>query len=414
MAKYQSTKFPGVRYRTHPTRKHGAMLDKYFLIRYQFDGKRKEEALGWASSGWTAEKAALQLAELKNAAKTGRGKARLSEKREAKKLNDLKIQEEKLAQERKAITYEEYFTKIYLDDISQSKTDSATKRERSLNDNWILPTLRKTPIANIGELHIQKVSQAMKKAGRAPRTIQYAHAVIRMVLNHATKLGYFHNINPIKHLSKSHKPKFDNRRLRFFSHSEAEMLLTALQKKSQDVHDMTLLSLHCGLRAGEIFNLTWQYVDIENRLITLTQTKSGKDRTIPMDTPVLEMFRKRHCENKNELVFPAKQGKKRTRISKTFERTIDSLGFNTHTTDRKDKFVFHSCRHTCASWLVQAGVPLLTVKEILGHSTIAMTERYSHLAPDGTKAAMGMLEQAIIDSRMKNQTEKHVPLQHVM
>ncbi|WP_417908558.1 tyrosine-type recombinase/integrase, partial [Candidatus Electronema sp. PJ] len=57
--------------------------------------------------------------------------------------------------------------------------------------------------------------------------------------------------------------------------------------------------------------------------------------------------------------------------------------------------VFHSCRHTCASWLVQAGVPLITVKEILGHSTIALTERYSHLAPDGTRAALRVMEQAL-------------------
>ncbi|MGR0481255.1 MAG: tyrosine-type recombinase/integrase [Candidatus Electronema sp. V4] len=72
---------------------------------------------------------------------------------------------------------------------------------------------------------------------------------------------------------------------------------------------------------------------------------------------------------------------------------MDELGLNAGVSDAKSRLVFYSCRHTCASWLVQAGVPLITVKEILGHSTIALTERYSHLAPDGTRAALRVMEQ---------------------
>ena len=59
------TSYPGVRFRKHPTRKHGAKRDQYFTIRYQANGKRQEEALGWATGGWTAEKANARLAELK-------------------------------------------------------------------------------------------------------------------------------------------------------------------------------------------------------------------------------------------------------------------------------------------------------------------------------------------------------------
>ena len=84
MSKYELTNFPGVRAREHATRKHGVKPDKYFFIRYQFQGKRKEEGVGWTSEGWTAEKAALKLAELKNSARTGKGESRLSESRQKK------------------------------------------------------------------------------------------------------------------------------------------------------------------------------------------------------------------------------------------------------------------------------------------------------------------------------------------
>lgn len=397
MSQYQSTKFLGVRTREHSTRKHGIRPDRYFLIRYQTQGKRKEEGLGWSSEGWTAEKAALKLAELKQAAKIGEGAKRLSEKREAKRKAEKESLKKKQEEERKAVTYEQYFNEHYLP--GQTKKESTLKPEKSLHKNWILPCIGRIPVRDIVELHIKQLSLSMNKGGKSQRTIQYAHASVRMVLEHARKNDYYKRNNPIRSLSKSDKPKFDNQRIRFFTHSEAEDLLERLKKKSKDVHDMTLLSLHCGLRAGEIFGLTWQYVDLPNQQVTLTETKSGKDRTVPMIGAVAEMFKTRKQGNRNELVFPDKKGHRRAAISKTFERTVEQMGLNEGITDRKNKLVFHSCRHTCASWLVQAGVPLLTVKEILGHSTIALTERYSHLAPDGTRAALQVMEKAIQESR---------------
>lgn len=78
---WKGTKFQGVRFYENLTRKHGVKFDRYYAIRYQTKGKRIEEGLGWSSEGWTEEKAALKLAELKAAAKTGEGPARLAEKR---------------------------------------------------------------------------------------------------------------------------------------------------------------------------------------------------------------------------------------------------------------------------------------------------------------------------------------------
>lgn len=162
---------------------------------------------------------------------------------------------------------------------------------------------------------------------------------------------------------------------------------------------MTLLSLHCGLRAGEIFALTWGDIDIPHGHITIRETKGGKDRTVIMTEAVKNMFLLKTAKSHSDLVFPAKNGKKRGRISKTFERVVDDLGFNDgiEKDNRKQKLTFHSCRHTCASWLAQAGVSLFVIKEILGHANIDMTMRYSHLSPDGMKAAMGILEKSLTE-----------------
>jgi site-specific recombinase XerD len=71
-------------------------------------------------------------------------------------------------------------------------------------------------------------------------------------------------------------------------------------------------------------------------------------------------------------------------------------------TDRRQKVVFHTLRHTCASWFVMSGVDLYTVKNIMGHSTIAMTERYAHLAPNYLKKAVSMMKASLNQSGNDN------------
>ena len=77
------TAAPGVRYRKHSTRKHGARLDRYFTLRFSVGGKQVEEALGWAAEGWTVAKAQEKLAELRKARRTGQGYTTLRQEAEA-------------------------------------------------------------------------------------------------------------------------------------------------------------------------------------------------------------------------------------------------------------------------------------------------------------------------------------------
>jgi hypothetical protein len=112
--KWYKTKFPGVRYREHPARKHGIHPDRYFMIRYKQKGVSKVEVLGWASEKWTAEKAAAELAALKKAYKTGSGEpTTLREKREAEEARRENERLDKIRQENENLTFGQFFTETY-------------------------------------------------------------------------------------------------------------------------------------------------------------------------------------------------------------------------------------------------------------------------------------------------------------
>jgi integrase len=102
------------------------------------------------------------------------------------------------------------------------------------------------------------------------------------------------------------------------------------------------------------------------------------------------MFRAR-APNKtrnSDLIFKDRNGGKIREVSTTFERVVKHIGFNKGMEDRQNKLVFHSLRHTFASWLALQGETLLTIMELMGHRDIKMTMRYSHLIPDQKRAAV--------------------------
>ncbi|MGR0481256.1 MAG: tyrosine-type recombinase/integrase [Candidatus Electronema sp. V4] len=210
------------------------------------------------------------------------------DRQKARKLAEQAVLLKQKEEERREVAYEKHFNDKYLPE--QSKKEKTLQEEISLHKNWIVPAIGQVPVAKLEEQHIKKIIQSMSSAGKSARTIQYALAAVRMVIGHAVKNGYYSGLNPVTQLARQEKPKVENRRLRFFSHAEAEKLLNILKEKSRDVHDMTLLSLHCGLRAGEIFGLEWRRFDLVHRQVVLTETKSGKDSVVPMTGAVHAMF----------------------------------------------------------------------------------------------------------------------------
>ena len=391
------TSFPGVRFYEHATRKHGIQKDRYFAIRFQADGKRREEGLGWASQGMTAAKAAQALSKLQETARTGEGATSLAEKRQKAEVKR-KVEEAEREQEQlRAVSFGQVFNNDYMPNARLNKSKVSCDKEDGFYRNWISGVLGDKPLVEIAPFDLERLKKVMLDAGKSPKTTHYCLAVVRQVFNFAKRNGVFHGDNPVTFVKK---PTADNRRLRFLTHEEADRLLVALADRSSDVHDMALLSLHCGLRAGEIFSLKWQDVDLGRGVLSLLDTKSGKCRAAIMTDAVKDMLAARQAVTiLSGLVFPSRTGERIVEMSNTFQLVADGMGLNNGVTDRRQKVVFHTCRHSFASWLVEQGVDLYTVKELMGHGSLSMTERYSHLSPDKLRRAVKTLEAGMDKAR---------------
>lgn len=392
MQKWHKTNFRGVRYRLHATRKNGVKRDQYFTIRYKLAGKDHEEGLGWASQGWTAAKAYERLAELKANQKTAEGPQTLKEKRAILEQEQKEAEAKQAKDAAESITFQAFFNGDYLAQTETDKKPRTVEREKGLFKIWIDPAIGAKPMKDISAFHLEKLKRDMANGGQSPRSIEYALSVVRQVFNVAKRLKVFTGDNPVGEVKI---PKPDNGRMRFLTHDEADRLLEALQSKSQDVHDMTLLSLHCGLRFGEIASLTWADVNLDQGTLTIRDAKAGS-RYAFLTEQAADMLKDR-AKNQRSLsdyVFPGRKGKL-DRISITFHRTVDELGLNRGIDDPRLQVVFHTCRHSYASWLIEAGADLYTVQRLLGHKTNVMTQRYSHLSENRLRDTARALSEAL-------------------
>ena len=390
--KWVQTRFPGIRYREHETRKHGIKRDRYFSYRFKVNKKEYNGGLGWASEGWTLEKAVEMVAMFKANARQGKKPTSLAEMREIEEERKKEDESRQKLEATKNLTFGNFFENTYFPQAQNNKSERSWKREEQLFKLWIGPVIGDKPLRKIDILDLERIKKRMGDANRSARSVQYCLAVIRQVFNLARALGIYEGDNPV---SKIKKPSVDNRRLRFLTREEADLLLAELKKRSQQLCDIALLSLHCGLRAGEIFNLTWDCVDFEQEQILIKDPKNKSNRYAFMTEQVKAMLQRRYQGQLNGLVFVDKKGNKIKEVSNAFDRAVKAIGLNEGIDDRRQKVVFHTLRHTFASWLVENGTDLYTVRELMGHKSLVMTERYSHLGQNTLRQAVQKLNKAI-------------------
>jgi integrase len=193
--------------------------------------------------------------------------------------------------------------------------------------------------------------------------------------------------NPLKARGDRNRQVFiPNRseRTRMLTDEEEARLWKTLTPELQPI---VLLALHTGLRLEEVLGLRWAEVDRGRRLLILPEdrTKTDEPRLLPLNHTVMEMLeglwsRSAGCEH----VFVNRRGHPYKDPHHIWRRAVQRAGIQ--------NFRFHDLRHTFASRLILAGVGLETVQQLLGHSSISMTTRYTHLTATHVREAVERLE----------------------
>ncbi len=266
-----------------------------------------------------------------------------------------------------------------------------TKSERTatLNANLILKWFGKTrPLDTIDENLIDDFKKHLKEEGNSNGTINRKLAALSKILNVAIdRKGLDPALKPKLGMEKEY-----HGRIRFLT-DEEEAQLTALftQWAKPDHLDALRVLLDVGMREGELFRIQKRDVNFETRMVSIWERKGNVPSSIPMTVRVHDIL-KRRCEGRvaTDRLFPHDVWWMRNQ----WDRARSHMGL------MQDKeFVPHALRHTCASRLVQRGVSIKVVRDILGHATIQVTMRYAHLAPGNLSAAMAVLEPKITEAK---------------
>jgi integrase len=177
----------------------------------------------------------------------------------------------------------------------------------------------------------------------------------------------------------------NNARTRYLLPEEETRLREAIGNRCPERLPEFELSLHTGMRRGEQYGLTWEYVNLDQNLLTIPRSKHGGKRHVFLNDSAIAALRVLWTFSKSEgRVFANGYSSEKTKGAREwFQNCLVDAGIK--------NFTWHSLRHTFGSRLVMAGVDIRTVQELMGHLTITMTLRYSHLAPQHQLAAVQRL-----------------------
>lgn len=243
---------------------------------------------------------------------------------------------------------------------------------------------------------IDKFKQT-RKQNVSPSTVNLDLAVLSSIFSRAIVWGLLKD-HPMKG-RKVEKLPTESQKERILTEDEEEVLLAS---SSGWLRDIIILALDTGMRLSELIHLKWEDVDLTRQFLTVRNTKSGRDRKIPLTLRViLTLLNRKKSPGATEHIFPHGQGNQLWRVRSAFVRLLKRINIK--------GLRFHDLRHTFATKLITQGVDLATVQKLLGHQDIRMTQRYSHPSSDDMKKAIRILEKRHLNSH-KTATEKDIGL----
>lgn len=314
---------------------------------------------------------------------------------------------------RRDMELREFLSKHYAPWVKANRKDGEATMKRLESCFGDYGTKRLT---EMDALLVEKWRTGRLKAGRAPATVNRDITALKAALSKAVEWGVIDS-HPLEKVKPAKVP--DEGRVRYLDEAEEKRLRAALDAREEviraarrsgnewrkarnlellpdldampfadHIKPLVLLAMNTGLRRGELFNLKWTDVDLVRAQLTVRAAgaKSAKVRHVPLNREARNTLKgwQETTGTKIGYVFPGKGGGRLDNIKKAWGKVLEDA--------KLDDFHFHDLRHHFASRLVMAGADLYVVKELLGHATIAMTERYAHLAPEHKAAAVALLE----------------------
>jgi integrase len=221
---------------------------------------------------------------------------------------------------------------------------------------------------------VDGVRRMRPRGQKSTSTVNRYHACLGSVLKFAARKRLLPRgwKNPSHQVERSAETPG---RIRFLSDAERQRLL-AICKVSRwpRLYVLVLMALTTAARKSELLGLHWQDVDLERAQAYVATTKNGEPRVLPLTATVIAELRK-FTGRPEELLFPSTRRPDRAMdFQKHWESALKQA--------RIDNFRFHDCRHSCASYLAQQGASLVELADVLGHRTMAMVRRYSHLSTE--------------------------------
>ena len=291
---------------------------------------------------------------------------RLAEKLHAKVLTEIiegRYFEKKEAQKH---TFEELRERYMKEHSEVNKSEKSSVRDKSLF-NHLSRSFSGMSLFEITPARISEHKSLRRSDGASTATIAREFEVLRHSLNLALREWEWIYKNPFEKV-KIEKP--NNKVERWLTIEEEKDLLEA---SLPWLREIIIFALNTGMRQNEILTLKWNQVDLKRRTATLLVTKNKEVRTVPLNRTVLGLLEaKGRVRSISGYLFVSQAG------TKIDARNVLRAFYSARKTADMEDLRFHDLRHTFATRLVQSGIDLYVVKELLGHKSIVMTMRYAH------------------------------------
>ena len=231
---------------------------------------------------------------------------------------------------------------------------------------------------------IEQYRSSRKRLGLKPATINKEVGIIRRMFSIAVDNDWM-NSNPA--LKKHVKPmREDPVKKRILTVNEEKRMLNACKDECAYLKPIIICALHSGMRKSEILSLKWENINLQDNLITILAQKNGKKSYLPIsNTLKLELIKLFESKSSKYVFVNPITNSPYVNIRNNFKKVLDVAGIT--------NFTFHALRHTACTRLIEAGVSLDVVKEIMRHSNISITlEVYNHIKQDRKFEAIKALE----------------------